>query len=83
LSKYTPTDCFFGDFAQWECPSFLFFKVTCLRLDGQHLSKISNLDKLENLKWASFNDNDITKIEVREICYCVSQWRNLNNHTIY
>lgn len=40
-----------------------FSKVTALHLDNQHLSKISNLEKLEHLKWASFNNNDITKVE--------------------
>ena len=39
-------------------------QVTTLNLDKQHLGKLSNLDKLENLRWASFNDNDLTKIEV-------------------
>lgn len=43
-------------------------KVTCLHLDGHHLSKISNLEKLENLKWASFNNNDITKVEGLDAC---------------
>ena len=38
--------------------------MTTLNLDHQHITKLSNLDKLENLRWASFNDNDITKIEV-------------------
>ena len=42
----------------------LSLQVTTLNLDHQHLTKLSNLDKLENLRWASFNDNDITKIEV-------------------
>jgi len=35
-----------------------------LFLDGQHISKLSGLENLTNLRWASFNDNDITKIEV-------------------
>ncbi|XP_041353285.1 leucine-rich repeat-containing protein 9-like isoform X2 [Gigantopelta aegis] len=38
-------------------------KVTTLYLDGQHITKLSNLDRLENLKWASFSNNDLTKIE--------------------
>ena len=43
------------------------WQITTLNLDSQHISKISNVDRLENLKFASFNDNDITKIEVT---YC-------------
>ncbi|KAJ8308256.1 hypothetical protein KUTeg_013130 [Tegillarca granosa] len=45
-----------------------FLKVTSLNLDGQHITKISGLEKLENLKWASFNNNDLTKIEGLEHC---------------
>ena len=44
--------------------NFVIKQVTCLQLDNQHLSKISNLEHLDNLKYVSFNDNDITKIEV-------------------
>ncbi|XP_066913375.1 leucine-rich repeat-containing protein 9-like [Clytia hemisphaerica] len=54
-------------------------RVTCLRLDGQHLSKISNLEKLENLKWASFNDNDITKIEGLDNCKDLIELSLANN----
>ena len=43
--------------------------MTCLQLDDQHLSKISNLENLENLRFVSFNNNDITKIEVRRISH--------------
>ncbi|XP_013396331.1 leucine-rich repeat-containing protein 9 [Lingula anatina] len=43
-------------------------KVTSLNLDGQHISKLSNLERLENLKWASFNDNDLTRIEGLDSC---------------
>ncbi|XP_070181590.1 leucine-rich repeat-containing protein 9-like isoform X2 [Littorina saxatilis] len=42
--------------------------VTTVNLDGQHITKMSNLDRLENLLWASFNDNDLTKIEGLENC---------------
>jgi len=66
-----------------------FIKVTCLHLDNQHLSKISNLEKLENLKWASFKNNDITKIEGLEFCpnlielllsgNCISKLEGLNH----
>ncbi|XP_022094850.1 leucine-rich repeat-containing protein 9-like [Acanthaster planci] len=43
-------------------------KVTTLNLDGQHISKLSNLERLVNLRWASFSDNDLTKIEGLDEC---------------
>ncbi|KAK6481441.1 leucine-rich repeat-containing protein 9-like [Huso huso] len=43
-------------------------KITALNLDGQKLVRLVNLDKLQNLRWASFNDNDISKIEGLENC---------------
>ncbi|XP_069888543.1 leucine-rich repeat-containing protein 9 [Dipodomys merriami] len=43
-------------------------KITALNLDGQHLFEITNLEKLENLKWASFSNNNLTKIEGLESC---------------
>ena len=43
-------------------------QVTTLYLDGQHLSKLSNLERLENLRWASFSDDDLTKIEGLDQC---------------
>ncbi|XP_074986056.1 leucine-rich repeat-containing protein 9 isoform X4 [Caretta caretta] len=43
-------------------------RITVLDLDGQHLSKIANLEKLENLRWASFSNNNLTKIEGLESC---------------
>ena len=43
----------------------LCYQITTLNLDGQGLSKLSNVDKLVNLKWASFAHNYISKIEVR------------------
>ena len=39
-------------------------QITSLCLDGQHISKLSGLENLLNLRWASFNDNNIAKIEV-------------------
>ncbi|XP_069063527.1 leucine-rich repeat-containing protein 9 [Pleurodeles waltl] len=45
-----------------------FAKITTLNLDGQNLYKLSNLDKLENLRWASFSNNFLTKIEGLENC---------------
>ncbi|XP_054423009.1 leucine-rich repeat-containing protein 9 [Pteronotus mesoamericanus] len=43
-------------------------KITALNLDGQHLFEITNIEKLENLKWASFNNNNLTKMEGLESC---------------
>ncbi|XP_008066255.1 leucine-rich repeat-containing protein 9, partial [Carlito syrichta] len=40
-----------------------YLKITALNLDGQHLFEITNLEKLENLKWASFSNNNLTKME--------------------
>ncbi|XP_025062921.1 leucine-rich repeat-containing protein 9 [Alligator sinensis] len=42
--------------------------ITVLDFDGQHLSKIANLEKLGNLKWASFSNNNLTKVEGLESC---------------
>uniref|UniRef100_G3U8Y1 Leucine rich repeat containing 9 n=1 Tax=Loxodonta africana TaxID=9785 RepID=G3U8Y1_LOXAF len=43
-------------------------KITALNLDGQNLFEITNLEKLENLKWASFSNNNLTKMEGLESC---------------
>ena len=66
--------------------------MTTLNLDHQHITKLSNLDKLENLRWASFNDNDITKIEVwfvflrvkyqKKIKVSVQRKKNFNQHKV-
>uniref|UniRef100_A0A673TTI6 Leucine rich repeat containing 9 n=1 Tax=Suricata suricatta TaxID=37032 RepID=A0A673TTI6_SURSU len=45
-----------------------YLKITALNLDGQHLFEITNLEKLENLKWASFSNNNLTKMEGLESC---------------
>uniref|UniRef100_A0A8C3GD26 U2A'/phosphoprotein 32 family A C-terminal domain-containing protein n=1 Tax=Cairina moschata TaxID=8855 RepID=A0A8C3GD26_CAIMO len=42
--------------------------ITVLNLDGQHLFKISNLEKLEHLRWASFSNNNLTQIEGLDSC---------------
>ena len=41
-----------------------FFKITVLSIENQGLFKLANIDYLVNLKYASFNDNYLTKIEV-------------------
>ncbi|XP_053459141.1 leucine-rich repeat-containing protein 9 isoform X4 [Nycticebus coucang] len=45
-----------------------YLKITALNLDGQNLFEITNLEKLENLKWASFSNNNLTKMEGLESC---------------
>ncbi|KAL8168769.1 UNVERIFIED_CONTAM: Leucine-rich repeat-containing protein 9 [Gekko kuhli] len=45
-----------------------FTTITALDLDGQHLSKISHLEKLGNLQWASFSNNNLTRIEGLDSC---------------
>jgi hypothetical protein len=42
----------------------LYAQITTLNLDNQSLYKLANIDYLSNLKWASFNNNYIVKIEV-------------------
>ncbi|XP_067847992.1 leucine-rich repeat-containing protein 9 isoform X2 [Heptranchias perlo] len=43
-------------------------KITTLNLDGQNLSRLTNLEKLENLRWASFNNNIIRRFEGLDHC---------------
>ncbi|KAM5273608.1 leucine-rich repeat-containing protein 9 [Ctenodactylus gundi] len=45
-----------------------YLKITALNLDGQQLFELTSLEKLENLKWASFSDNNLTKIDGLESC---------------
>ncbi|KAL3874482.1 hypothetical protein ACJMK2_037491, partial [Sinanodonta woodiana] len=62
-----------------EADSSWYSKVTALNLDNQHLTKISNLDKLENLKYASLENNDLTKIEGLENCSRLEELSLENN----
>ncbi|XP_053406324.1 leucine-rich repeat-containing protein 9-like isoform X5 [Mercenaria mercenaria] len=54
-------------------------KITSLNLDDQHITKLSNMEKLEHLKFASFNNNDITKIEGFENCHKLEELSIENN----
>ncbi|XP_052769048.1 leucine-rich repeat-containing protein 9-like isoform X3 [Mya arenaria] len=54
-------------------------KITSLNLDNQHITKLSNLEKLEHLKYASFNNNDITKIEGLDHCQKLEELSIENN----
>ncbi|XP_068110533.1 leucine-rich repeat-containing protein 9 [Hyperolius riggenbachi] len=47
--------------------------VTSINMDGQKLSKITNLEKLGNLRWATFNNNYLTKIEGLERCVSLEE----------
>ncbi|XP_056023048.1 leucine-rich repeat-containing protein 9-like isoform X3 [Ostrea edulis] len=51
-----------------ETDTHWYQKVTSLFLNSQHITKLSGLERLENLKYASFNGNDITKIEGLDHC---------------
>lgn len=44
-------------------------QVTTLNMDNQHITKLSGLERLDNLRYVSFNNNDITKLEVRHVIY--------------
>ncbi|XP_078089252.1 leucine-rich repeat-containing protein 9 [Mustelus asterias] len=48
--------------------TFWFPKITTLNLDGQNLSQLTNLDRLQNLRWASFNNNSIRRFEGLDHC---------------
>ncbi|XP_053784833.1 leucine-rich repeat-containing protein 9 [Desmodus rotundus] len=68
-----------------------YLKITALNLDGQHLFEITNIEKLENLKWASFNNNNLTKMEGLDSCVnleeltldgnCISKIEGISNLT--
>ncbi|XP_030299252.1 leucine-rich repeat-containing protein 9 isoform X2 [Sparus aurata] len=56
-------------------------KITTLNLDSQRIPKLINLNKLVNLRWASFNDNDISKVEGLDSCSKLEEL-SLNNNNI-
>uniref|UniRef100_A0A3P8UAJ0 Leucine rich repeat containing 9 n=1 Tax=Amphiprion percula TaxID=161767 RepID=A0A3P8UAJ0_AMPPE len=56
-------------------------KITTLNLDNLRISKLINLNKLVNLRWASFNDNKISKVEGLESCLKLEEL-SLNNNSI-
>uniref|UniRef100_A0A8B9JSA5 Leucine-rich repeat-containing protein 9-like n=1 Tax=Astyanax mexicanus TaxID=7994 RepID=A0A8B9JSA5_ASTMX len=55
--------------------------ITALNLDGQRLARIANLDKLVNLRWASFNNNELSHIEGLEHCPLLEEL-SLNHNNI-
>ncbi|XP_005098353.1 leucine-rich repeat-containing protein 9 [Aplysia californica] len=54
-------------------------QVTTLNLDNQHITKLSNLDRLESLQWVSFNNNDLTRIEGLDGCTQILELSLSNN----
>ncbi|TMS21605.1 Leucine-rich repeat-containing protein 9 [Larimichthys crocea] len=56
-------------------------QITALNLDSQRISKLINLNKLVNLRWASFNDNNISKVEGLDNCLKLEEL-SLNNNNI-
>lgn len=58
-----------------------FDQITVLNLDSQRISKLMNLNKLVNLRWASFNDNEIYKVEGLDSCLKLEEL-SLNNNNI-
>lgn len=56
-------------------------QITTLVLDSQKISKLYNLNKLVNLRWASFNDNDISKLEGLDNCLKLEEL-SVNNNNI-
>uniref|UniRef100_A0A8C4ZDB9 Leucine rich repeat containing 9 n=1 Tax=Gadus morhua TaxID=8049 RepID=A0A8C4ZDB9_GADMO len=55
--------------------------ITALSLDGLGISRLANLDKLVNLRWASFNDNDLSHLEGLENCLALEEL-SLNHNAI-
>uniref|UniRef100_A0A3B4DQA9 Leucine rich repeat containing 9 n=1 Tax=Pygocentrus nattereri TaxID=42514 RepID=A0A3B4DQA9_PYGNA len=62
-------------------PSPWTHSITALNLDSQRLSRITNLDKLVNLRWASFNNNELNRIEGLEHCPLLEEL-SLNHNNI-
>lgn len=62
-------------------PFALLGQITALNLDGLRLTRLSNLDRLVNLRWASFDNNELTGIEGLEHCTLLEEL-SLNNNSI-
>ncbi|KTG39503.1 hypothetical protein cypCar_00002327 [Cyprinus carpio] len=56
-------------------------QITALNLDGLRLTRLSNLERLVNLRWASFDNNELTRIEGLEHCTLLEEL-SLNNNSI-
>uniref|UniRef100_A0A8C7XFC1 Leucine rich repeat containing 9 n=1 Tax=Oryzias sinensis TaxID=183150 RepID=A0A8C7XFC1_9TELE len=55
--------------------------ITSLNLDDQRISKLNSLSKLENLRWASFDDNNISRVDGIDCCLKLEEL-SLNNNCI-
>ncbi|XP_021359491.1 leucine-rich repeat-containing protein 9-like isoform X7 [Mizuhopecten yessoensis] len=62
-----------------ESDSQWYSKVTTLNMDNQHITKLSGLERMDNLKYATFNNNDITKIEGLDQCTSLEELSLENN----
>ncbi|XP_069116713.1 leucine-rich repeat-containing protein 9-like isoform X3 [Argopecten irradians] len=62
-----------------ESDSMWYTKVTTLNMDNQHITKLSGLERMDNLRFASFNNNDITKIEGLDQCTSLEELSLENN----
>lgn len=58
-----------------------FDQITTLDLNSQGIYKLTNLNSLVNLRWASFNDNDLSKVDGLESCLNLEEL-SLNNNSI-
>ncbi|XP_044128325.1 leucine-rich repeat-containing protein 9 [Bufo gargarizans] len=56
-----------------EFNSSWYHTITSVNLDGQNLSRIAHLEKLENLRWASFSNNYLSRIEGLENCVKIEE----------
>uniref|UniRef100_A0A3P9HJB9 Leucine rich repeat containing 9 n=1 Tax=Oryzias latipes TaxID=8090 RepID=A0A3P9HJB9_ORYLA len=56
-------------------------KITSLNLDDQRISKLNSLSKLENLRWASLDDNNISRVDGIDCCLKLEEL-SLNNNCI-
>ncbi|XP_028251518.1 leucine-rich repeat-containing protein 9 [Parambassis ranga] len=56
-------------------------KITTLNLDNQRIFRLISLNKLVNLRWASFNNNNISKLEGLDSCLKLEEL-SLNNNSI-
>lgn len=54
-------------------------KVVVLNLDGQYIGKLTGLEKLDALKFSSFNKNCITKLDGLESCVNLEELSLIDN----
>uniref|UniRef100_A0A3B3D7C6 Leucine rich repeat containing 9 n=1 Tax=Oryzias melastigma TaxID=30732 RepID=A0A3B3D7C6_ORYME len=80
LCSPAPADCTDGGPSKEMEPDWT-LKITSLNFDNQRISKLNSLNKLENLRWASFNDNNISRVDGIEWCLKLEEL-SLNNNCI-